>query len=83
MRLNIVDYLFRTLALAFVWCALAFPATASNLYPPANWKEWLFTYVLLVSGILLTIVIWCGPEIVRRRSVRATRSAENGKAAKV
>lgn len=72
--MRIVDYLFRSLALAFVWCALAFPATASDLYPPVDWREWLFTYALLVSGILLTIVIWCGPEIVSRRKLEKETS---------
>jgi uncharacterized membrane protein len=63
-KMKIVDYIFKIIALLVVWCALTFLAVDAIIFMPADWYEFTLCILFLITGIILTITIWCGPEIV-------------------
>jgi len=60
------DYIFRCIALAIVWSGLVIPSVTSELFLPADIYDLALSGMVLVCGGVLTLVIWCGPELVRR-----------------
>ena len=69
--MKIIDYIFRTIALLLVWCLLIFLAVDGVLFMPSDWFEFALCVLFFLTGIILTITIWCGPEvthILKRKS---------------
>jgi hypothetical protein len=62
--MNKEDYTFRCIALFIVWCGIAVPAIIGDVFLPIDLLDMILAGMLLGTGVLLTLVIWCGPQFV-------------------
>lgn len=62
------DYLFRILALVVVWTGITIPATKADLFFITEPSDLKIAVVVLAAACVLTFVVWCGPDLFRRRS---------------
>jgi hypothetical protein len=58
------DYVFRIVALAVVWTAITIPSLSADLFLIADGYDMTIAVLVLVAACVLTLVIWCGPELV-------------------
>jgi hypothetical protein len=63
--MSIRDYIFRCLGMSIVWVAITAMVVDSGLFIPADVFETVLAFSVVGAGIVATIVVWCGPEIVR------------------
>ena len=59
------DYAFRCLALLIVWSGLAIPAVVHDFLIPVDMYDTAIAVMFFLSGTVLTIAIWCGPQFIR------------------
>lgn len=59
------DYVFRTLALLIVWTAIGMASIDASLFIITDEFDLAIASLVLAVGLLVTLVIWCGPEFVR------------------
>lgn len=75
--MNKTDYMFRIVALAVLWSALAYLSYDGFLFMPTASLEFTLSILFLLAGIVLTFVIWCGPELVN--TCRSEHGLQNTK----
>ena len=59
------DYIFRIMAVAVIWTALAIPSVTAGLFVITDVFDLAIAILVLGAGSLMTLGIWCGPELVR------------------
>ena len=74
--MRITDYIFRTIALLLIWCSLTFLAYDGDIFIPEGWFGFALCALFFLTGIILTITIWCGPDMVRSPQQESKKAKE-------
>ena len=62
--MKIRDYIFRIIAVAMVWFALGVVIIESGVFFPSDMLEFGMGLFSLLCGVAMTLIIWCGPQLV-------------------